>query len=956
MSEKLTPLLAQYRRIKEQHKDTLLLFRVGDFYEMFYEDAGIGAKALNLTLTSRPHGPDNRVPLAGVPAKALDTYVGRLVAQGFKVAVCDQLELPDAHKPVVRREVVEVITPGTVTNPNLLEARRNNFLLALSPAGDRYGIAFADVSTGEFSVAEVPAASLFEEIQKLDPAEILVPQTWASESGARSLDPSIPRSLSSSTSLDDYYFTQDYAFDKLSTHFGVANLDGFGIGAMTEGICAAGAILHYLEETQRTALSHIRKISPYQSADFLLIDRISRRNLELVERLRSEDQRPTSEGTLLSVLDRTRSPAGTRLLRRWVLAPLLNVDAIRARQDAVEELSHAGSPLEELESLLGRIGDLERISSRIALERANARDMVALRNWLDVAPEVKNVLGRSSSIVHRSSLALGRIHDGIEDFGAVTADITGTLVDDPPMATSEGGMIRPGANPELDELRSLASDTKGFIARMQETERQRTGIPNLRVRFNSVFGYYIEVTKSYLGQVPKNYLRKQTVLNAERFITPELKEYEARVLNAEDRIKQIELELFSALRRRIAAETGRVLALSALLAELDALASLARVARDSSYVRPVVDDSTVLEVTNGRHPVVEKLLAHQFIANDTRLSANDETRNPNVESPNSEFGLRPSDFPQIIILTGPNMAGKSTYLRQVALIAIMAQIGSFVPAASARVGVVDKIFTRIGASDDLSRGVSTFLAEMTETANILNNATTRSLVILDEIGRGTATSDGVAIAWATVEYLHGQVESEEGEMSKSGGDMTEIVGTVPDCGARSAGDCPLLTISDRVPSRPRTLFATHYHELTDITLLLPRSRNFSFTVREQNGKVLFMRKLKPGPADKSYGIAVARLAGLPSSVISRAEQVQADFEKGEALSIGQLAPDRELLAADKPSEKSMVHSPESIVLTELKAAEVEKLSPLQAFDLLLRLKQRLDAPSDGDGRGQPKPD
>ena len=578
MSEKLTPLLAQYRKIKEQHKDTLLLFRVGDFYEMFYEDAGIGAKALNLTLTSRPHGPDNRVPLAGVPAKALDTYVGRLVAQGFKVAVCDQLELPDARKPVVRRDVVEVITPGTITNPNLLEARRNNYLLAVSPAGDRYGIAFADVSTGEFSAAEIPAASLAEEIQKLDPAEILVPETWQpSDATALRAGP---------TRLDDYYFTQDYAFDKLSTHFGVANLDGFGIGTMTEGICAAGAVLHYLEETQRTALNHIRKISPYQSADFLLIDRISRRNLELVERLSSVDQRPTTEGTLLSVLDRTRSPAGTRLLRRWVLAPLLNVEAIRARQDAVEELSRAGSPLDEVESLLGKLGDLERISSRIALERANARDLVALRNWLDLAPEIKKVLSRSSLIAHHSSLLLNRIRDGIEDFSAVTADVASTLVDDPPLAVTEGGMIRPGANQELDELRSLASNTKGFIARLQETERERTGIPNLRVRFNSIFGYYIEVTKSYLGQVPKNYLRKQTVLNAERFITPELKEHEARVLNAEDRIKQLELELLGALRKRVAVETGRVLTLSGLLAELDALSSLARVARDSGYTRP----------------------------------------------------------------------------------------------------------------------------------------------------------------------------------------------------------------------------------------------------------------------------------------------------------------------------------------------------------------------------------
>ncbi len=954
MSEKLTPLLAQYRKIKEQHKDTLLLFRVGDFYEMFYEDASIGAKALNLTLTSRPHGPDNVVPLAGVPAKALDTYIGRLVAQGFKVAVCDQLELPDARKPVVKRDVVEVITPGTLTNPNLLEARRNNFLLAISLAGDRCGIAFADVSTGEFSVAEIPVDSLTEEIQKIDPSEILIPQSWAPGSDTRSLDLSIPRSLSSSSRLDDYYFTQDYAFDKLSTHFGVANLDGFGIGAMTEGICAAGAVLHYLEETQRAALSHIRKISQYESRDFLLIDRISRRNLELVERAGSEDRRPTTDGTLLSVLDRTHSPAGTRLLRRWLLAPLLDVEAIRARQDAVEELSRAGSPLEEIETLLARLGDLERISSRVALERANARDLVALRNWLLLAPEIKKVL------VGRSSL-LTRLHEGIEDFSAVTSDITSTLVDDPPLAITDGGMIRPGANPELDELRSLAADTKGYIARLQETERERTGIPNLRVRFNSVFGYYIEVTKSYLNQVPRNYLRKQTVLNAERFITPELKEHEARVLHAEERIKQLELELLVALRKRVAAEVGRILTLSRLLAELDALAGLARVARDPGYTRPMVDDSTVLEIEAGRHPVVERLLAHQFIANDAALSANDEVRSSNAECPTSDFGPpspvpRPSppDFPQIIILTGPNMAGKSTYLRQVALIAIMAQVGSFVPATRAHIGVIDKVFTRIGASDDLSRGVSTFLAEMTETANILNNATTRSLVILDEIGRGTSTSDGIAIAWATVEYLHGKVESGEGEMSKS-------------------GHLPFpLTTSGSPSPRPKTLFATHYHELTDITRLLPRCRNFSFTVKEQRGQVLFMRKLKSGPADKSYGIAVAKLAGLPSSVISRARQVQADFEKGEALSIGQLAPGGDMtgkpglyrapgapgdcpefsggvaMAADKPHEKPEVQSQndevQTSVLRELRAAEIEKLSPLQAFDLLLRLKQRLDAP------------
>ncbi|MBM3313207.1 DNA mismatch repair protein MutS, partial [candidate division WOR-3 bacterium] len=831
--------------------------------------------------------------------KALDTYVGRLVALGFKVAVCEQLEPPDAHKPVVARAVVEVITPGTVTNPSLLETRRNNYLLAISPAADRCGIAFADVSTGEFSVGEVAGESLAEEMQKLDPAEVLAPESWQPDSQLLR--------RAGLTRVDEYYFTQDYAFDKLSAHLGVANLDGFGIGALTEGICAAGAVLHYLEETQKTSLRHLRRIAPYQTADFLLIDRLSRRNLELVERMSSEQQRLTAEGTLLSVLDRTRTPAGTRLLRRWLLAPLLDVESIRARQDAVEELSRPESPLTDLESLLERVGDIGRISSRVALERANARDLVALRTWLEVAPKVKQALGPCGCAL------LTGIREGIEDFSALTKDVADTLVDDPPLALNEGGMIRPGRSPELDELRTLAADTKGFIARLQEAERERTGIPNLRIRFNSVFGYYIEVTKSYLGQAPRNYLRKQTVLNAERFITPELKEHETRVLNAEERMKQIEFDLFVALRKRVGSEPGRLLGLSALLAELDVFCSLARVAREPGYTRPVVDDSAVLEIAGGRHPVVERLLAHQFVANDTQLGARVESRTPSAEAQNAKSevrgstpGVRGSEFPQIVILTGPNMAGKSTYLRQVALMVIMAQVGSFVPAERARVGVVDKLFTRIGASDDLSRGVSTFLAEMTETANILNNATSRSLVILDEIGRGTATSDGIAIAWATVEYLHGTAEL-------------------------GAGERPARQV------RPKTLFATHYHELTDIVRFLPRCANFGFTVREQGGQVLFLRKLKPGPADKSYGIAVARLAGLPLEVIERAKQVILGFERGEEVSMDRLSPERELMAADRPSENP--------VLAELRAADLENLSPLQAFDLLRRLQQRLEAQS-----------
>ncbi len=868
MSERLTPLLAQYRRIKEAHPGTILLFRVGDFYEMFYEDAEVGARALGLTLTSRPHGPHNRVPLAGVPAKALDTYLSRLVTQGFKVAVCDQLELPVPGKPVVRRDVVEVLTPGTVTTPGLLDAQRNNYLVALAPAGDRFGLAFADVSTAEFCAAEVSLSVLAEEIQKLAPAEILLPQN---------IDPDLVPDLKSPvTRLDDYYFTQDYAFDKLASHFGVANLEGFGVAELTEGICAAGAVLHYLEQTQRSALPHIRRIAPYRVADCMLIDRISRRNLELVERIHAEDGDRTSH-TLFAVLDRTRTPMGTRCLRRWLLAPLLEVERIKARQDAVEELVAAGSNLTELQAALARLGDLERVSSRVALERCHARDLVGLASWLRVAPDIRELFSRNSPVLAPD---LERIRSGIEDFSVVVQDIEQTLVDDPPLATNEGGLIRDGHNAELDELRRLAHDAKTFIARLQETERQRTGIPNLRVAYNSVFGYYIEVTKSGLDRVPKNYLRKQTVAGGERFITPELKEYEAKVLNAEERIKRLEYELFCSLRRRVAAEVARILSLSALLAELDALAGLAQVARENRYVRPVVDNSTVLEIKAGRHPVVERLLADQFIPNDAALAG------PDTHAATD----RP---PQIVILTGPNMAGKSTYLRQIALITIMAQIGSFVPAESARIGIVDKVFTRIGASDDLSRGVSTFLAEMTETANILNNTTARSLVILDEVGRGTSTDDGLALAWAAVEYLHNG------------------------------------------PSNPRTVFATHYHELTEVARLLARAANFSFQVRETGESILFLRKLKPGPANKSYGIAVARLAGLPREVVRRAEQVLTAFEEKESRDLTRLEPaePEPTLAADVP-----LHP----VLEQLREADLDRLSPIEAFNLLLKLRRELD--------------
>jgi DNA mismatch repair protein MutS len=856
-----TPLIEQYRRIKSQHEGALLLFRVGDFYEMFYEDAETGAKALGLTLTSRPHGTGNRIPLAGVPAKSLDTYVGRLVNLGFKVAICEQLEPPSGRKPVVRREVVEVITPGTLTRPGLLDERRSNYLMALCPLADSCGIAFADVSTGEFRAAEVPLRSLSEEIQKVEPREVLLPDSLEDK-----LD--LPEGIEV-TRLEDYYFTEDFAFNRLTSHFGVANLEGFGMGDMTEGICAAGAALHYLEETQRSALPHIRRLTPYSTGDYLLIDRISRRNLELVERIHPANDRTRTEGTLLAVIDRTRTPGGGRLLRRWLLAPLLDPAAINARLDAVAELTGSGSRLPGIQEQLEGIGDLERVASRVALERAHARDLVGLKNWLDAVPGIKSTL--TDSAANR----LAHFHDNIEDFSPLAGEIETVLVDDPPLATTEGGLIRPGHNAELDELRDVSRNAKSYIANLQQREREHTGIPNLRVGYNSVFGYYLEVTKSYVGQVPKTWLRKQTLTGGERYITPELKEYEAKVLNAEDRINSLERELFVQLRRRVAREVNRVMMLSGLLSELDVLGGFAQAARENRYTRPTVDDSHVIEIERGRHPVVELMLERAFIPNDTELDTERE---------------------QVYIITGPNMAGKSTYLRQVALIAVMAQVGCFVPARKARIGVVDKIFTRIGASDDLAKGVSTFLAEMTETANILNNSTARSLVILDEVGRGTATSDGLAIAWAVVEYLHGPSER-----------------------------------------HPRTLFATHYHELTDITTLLSRARNYNFSVREQRDEILFLRKLKPGPAGKSYGIAVARLAGLPDTVVARAREILARFDE-DAIADG-MSPARPVtealpMAADAPKSPD----PEPDIVRRLAGINLEEMSPLQALQLLAELQ------------------
>jgi DNA mismatch repair protein MutS len=858
MLERLTPVLEQYRKIKERYKDTILLFRMGDFYEMFYEDAKIGSNALGLTLTSRTHGKSAPVPLAGVPVKAVDTYIARLVQAGLKVAVCEQMEAAGAGTTkLIRRDVIEVITPGTILRPSLLDARKNHFLLAVIQDQDKCGLAFTDLSTGEFSVAEINISSLKETIQKIDPKEIILPQSINSQS------PIIGDGIFAKTYLEDYYFSYDFAYEKLLNHFGVLTLDGFGIEDKPTAIQSAGAILHYLEETQKNTLPHIRTISLFQESDYLLIDRMTRKNLELTERIRDN----STQSTLLSVLDQTKTPGAARLLRRWILTPLLDISKIKQRQEAVKELITHRYLIKELTEIFSEIGDIERNASRIACERCNARDIVALKNWLKKIPSIKQSINNSKSSLLNNHCA------NLIDFSSLIERVEKTLIEETPLSITEGGLVKKGYMPELDDLRALSTNAKEYISRLQIQERERTGIPNLRVSYNSVFGYYIEITKSHLNLVPKNYIRKQTLVNNERFITPELKEYESKVLNAEERIKTLEYDIFIELRKEVAKEVQSMLTVSAIISELDVLVSLANVALTNNYIKPEIDDSSKIEIKNGRHPVVEKLTSEPFIPNDTFLDL--ETN-------------------QILLITGPNMAGKSTYLRQVALIAVMAQIGSFVPASEAKIGVVDKIFTRIGASDDLSRGVSTFLAEMSETANILNNATPRSLVILDEIGRGTATYDGLAIAWAVVEYLH-----------------------------------------QNQALKPKTLFATHYHELTDIVQYLPRVKNYNFLAKESEDNILFLRKLVEGKSDRSYGIAVAKLAGLPQQVIDRAKQVLEDFEKGEELSVKSVGRDKEF-------QISLFHPIAHPLLEEIRKLNLETLTPLQALNLLNQIKEQLE--------------
>jgi len=857
-----TPLMEQYFRIKEDYRDCLLLFRLGDFYEMFGEDAVIGSKELGITLTSRDKGKKERIPLCGVPWHALDSYLPKLLSRGYRVAICEQLQDPKYAKGLVDRDVVRVVTPGTVLESTVLDSRTNNYLMAIAKSDLGYGLAFVDASTGEFSVTQVHGedaeAKVLAEFAQRTPKEVLHQPGLDAK---RLLDEFI-LSGAALTELDDIAFITESSESLLKRHFKVQSLEGLGFADKTLAVSSAGAALRYLESTQMRSLGFISPPKFFSLSDKLILDQTTLRNLEIVRNVRDGGQ----ENTLVSVLDRTLTPMGARLLKKWLTEPLMEVAAINDRLDAVEELVAGTSARSEVADALSGIRDLERLTGKVMYGSANGRDLVAIKACLERMPGISEAMRKASSPLLRAVVT------DLRDEADIVGLIGRSIVDNPPLSVKEGGLIRDGFDPEIDALRRSSKDDQEWIAGLEEKEKKRTGIKTLKLGFNNVFGYYIEVSKSYLKQVPPEYERKQTITGGERFVTPELKEREKSVLSAQERGCALEYDAFVRVKDAVVARGDEIRSIARSIAVLDVLVSYAETAVASRYSRPEVNESDAVVIKEGRHPVVERALRGSFVPNDAYLDTN---------------------LSRLIVLTGPNMAGKSTYLRQIAAIVIMAQAGSFVPAAEARIGLVDRVFTRVGAFDDLSRGQSTFMVEMTELANILNSSTERSLILLDEIGRGTSTFDGLAIAWAVSEYLY--------DHSKVGA---------------------------------KTLFATHYHQLTELAESLEGVKNYAMAVKEQGSEVIFLRKVVPGRANKSYGIQVARLAGVPQDVISRAEQVLSRIEGENVL---------EVKAGRKAQRQELLLTPEteSAIEMELKKLDLAKLTPMEAYVKLSELKKQL---------------
>jgi DNA mismatch repair protein MutS len=896
MSEASTPLMRQHAAIKKEHPTALLFFRVGDFYELFLEDAVIASRELQITLTSRQKVDGVALPMCGVPYHAAEGYISKLVRKGYKVAICDQVEDPKLTKKLVRREVTRVVTPGTAADSQL-GSEENNFLCAVARHSVSLGFAALDLSTGEFRATEFtgPDADrrVADELQTFRPRELLYAASLPLFATAQSSLPAAsapvsaaaPRMAStelapfirwSETPLDDWIFAPDYAIPLVESHFGVLSLEGFGLAHHNAAACAAGAILHYARQTQAChaqsgSLDHVDRISYYERQNCLILDAVTVRNLELIEPLFAGSG---EDVTLFRALDHTLTPMGKRLLRSWMLRPSIDIAEINLRLDAVATALATLIHREELRRALEGIQDIERLLSRITLETANPRDTLALAASLAKLPTVH------AALAHFSAARFATLRELLDQLTDVSGRIERTIVAEPPVTLNEGGVIQSGLDPELDELRDISRNSKHYIAQIEQRERERTGINSLKVKFNNVFGFYIEISKANLQHAPADYERKQTLVGAERFTTPELKEYETKVLDAEEKIVAIERRLFAELRQSIAAESRRIRQSALAVAEIDVLLSFAHLAALRNYCRPQIDDSAqLLEIIEGRHPVIEQPELtgsnERFVPNDLYLD-----------------GAKQS----ILLITGPNMGGKSTFLRQTALIVLMAQMGSFVPATIARLSMVDRIFTRIGASDNLARGRSTFMVEMTETAAILNTATSRSLVLLDEIGRGTATYDGLAIAWAVVEFIHEH-------------------------------------------SRAKTLFATHYHELTDLEELLDSVKNYHVSVKETGGNIVFLRKVSPGAADKSYGIEVAKLAGLPAEVITRAREVLRQHENAEHTATTQLSPKAE---KSGPVQLTIFTPVSNTVLDRLREADLDSLSPREALNLLYELKKQVD--------------
>jgi DNA mismatch repair protein MutS len=860
--------MRQYRQIKSEYPDAILLFRMGDFFETFEEDAITAAKVLGITLTKRANGAANDVPLAGFPHHALDTYLPKLIRAGLRVAVCEQLEDPKKAKGIVKRDVVEVVTPGVVFTDKLLDHKHYNFLASVAFVGATAGVAFVDASTGDFFTSEIAEHQLREQLDTIGPSEVLLAKKDVDHFhdlfGRNPLRVPV-------TKLDDWVYARDTAYEILVTHFKTHSLKGFGIESLQAGVIAAGAALHYLKETQKANLPHLRNIRHYLADDYITLDASTRRNLEIVASIGEG----AKDGTLIAILDKTATSMGGRLFKYWVTHPLRKLDAIQQRLAAVKELTTAMERRERIRDLLGEMVDFDRLTGRICTGRALPRELTALRASLRRVPLLRDAMADCDAPYLRS------LHAQIEPLDDVARLIDETLVDDPPMSLNEGGAIRPGFHAELDEIREIATHGKEWFRNYQEKLRRETGIGSLRLEYNKAFGYFINVSNANLDKVPESFIRRQTLTNAERYVTPELKEYEDKVLNAREQIVTLETELFNELRMTVAAAAERIQLLSRALAVLDCINALAIAALEYGYTCPAVNDGTEIVIREGRHPVVERMLppGERFVANDALLNGDE----------------------QILIITGPNMSGKSTYLRQTGLIVLLAQIGGFVPAREASIGVVDRIFTRVGASDNIAAGESTFLVEMHEAANILNNATPKSLVLLDEIGRGTSTFDGISIAWAITEYLH-----------------------------------------DHPESRAKTMFATHYHELNEMADIFPRIRNYKVEVREYQDKVIFLRNVSRGTADHSYGIQVAQMAGLPDSVIARARQVLHSLE-GQDLTVLAARDEEEarakLAARTRQFQISLFEASDMELKDRLRAIDINSLSPVDAWRLLDELKK-----------------